>query len=146
MYITKAGAEPLRSPAVSVVQQGFFQCTARTRSSFYSWRGPRGPKSISTFFVVFYRRELKLPGTFFGMKKYCSYPKLSQFELSKIHTITLCAWTLITIQKKQQIQKNPRRSTLKSIFCYSFWDIDLKLGNFDWLDFRFGHQKWKYWI
>ena len=44
-----------------------------------------GPKSIFTFFAVSYRGEWQRPGTFFGMKKYYSLPKLSNFELSKIH-------------------------------------------------------------
>ena len=45
------------------------------------------------FFIVFNRGECQLPGTFFGMKKYCSLPKLMHFEIAKIHTIILCART-----------------------------------------------------
>ena len=71
-------------------------------------RGPGSPRSIFTFFV---------PGTFFRMKKYCSYLKLLNFQIAKIHA--LCARTLIA---------NSRKSTLKSI-VYSFWDKCLKLGS-----------------
>ena len=71
--------------------------------------------------VVSYRREWHLPGTFIGMKKYCSYPKLSEYEISKIHTIKLRTRNLIAI---------PRQSTIKSISSYSFWDKSLKLGSY----------------
>ena len=40
------------------------------------------------FFIVSNRRECQLPRTFFEMKKYYSSPKLSHFEIAKIHTIT----------------------------------------------------------
>ena len=42
-------------------------------------------------------------------------------EISKIHTITLCAQTSIAI---------PQKSTLKSIFSYSFWGRPSKLGSY----------------
>ena len=73
------------------------------------------------FFVVSHSGAWRLPETFFGMKKYCSWQKLLNFQIAKIHIITLHAQTLIAI---------PRKSTLKSIFSYIFWDKCLKLGSY----------------
>ena len=56
--------------------------------------GVRGRFSI---LFVYYRGEWQLLRTFFGMKKYCFYPKLSHFEISKIDTITMLARILIAI-------------------------------------------------
>ena len=39
------------------------------------------------------RGGLQLPYAFYRIKKYCSYPKLSHFEILKIHVFTVCAWT-----------------------------------------------------
>ena len=48
-----------------------------------SLRGPGGGLQESEvdfdFLIVSDRGECQLPGTFFGLKKYCSYPKLSWF-------------------------------------------------------------------
>ena len=80
------------------------------------------------------------------MKEYCSKPKLSHFEISKVHTtITMCAWTLIAILQK---------STAKYISPYSFREGGLKLGNYflrttnkkcrSRSDFWFWPQNWIY--
>ena len=58
---------------------------------------------------------------FFRIKKFCSQPNLSHFELSKIHTIKLRLQTLIVI---------PQKSTLKSRSSYSFRCRPLKLGSY----------------
>ena len=54
------------------------------------------------------------------MKKYCSWSKLSHFQILKIYTVTLRARTLIAISRK---------STLKSISSYSFYGRPLKHGS-----------------
>ena len=41
------------------------------------------------FLIVSYGEKCQLPGTFFRMEKYCSQPKLSHFQIAKMHTITL---------------------------------------------------------
>ena len=54
-----------------------------------SLRGQGGSEVDFHFFVLSDIGEWQLPGTFFGMKKYCSSPKLLNFQIVKIHTITL---------------------------------------------------------
>ena len=73
------------------------------------------------FFIVSDRGEWQLPGTFFGIEKYCSLSKLPHFEISKIQTITFRAQTLIAI---------PRKSTLNSSSSYSFYGKCLNLGSY----------------
>ena len=52
--------------------------------------GVRGRFSI---LFVYYRGEWQLLRTFFGIKRYCSLPKLFNFQIAKIYTITLRART-----------------------------------------------------
>ena len=84
-------------------------------------KGARGVGGRFSRFVVSYSGEQQLPGTSFGMKKYCSWPKLLNFQIAKIRTITLRVQTLNAI---------PRKSTLKFIFSYIFWDNCLKLRSY----------------
>ena len=76
---------------------------------------------FSLFLLLFYKGEWQLPGTLtvFGMKKYCSYSNLMDFEMSKIDIITLHAQILIVISQKFSLNFN---------FSYSFWVWVLKLG------------------
>ena len=52
------------------------------------------------FSVVSDRGECQLPDAFNQIKKYCSKPKLSDFEILKIWVITVCAQTLNVISQK----------------------------------------------
>ena len=73
------------------------QCKLKTVLLFVRVKGVWGSVVDFHSFVVSYRGEWQLLGTFFGMKRYCSWPKLSNFEISKMHTITLRARTLTAI-------------------------------------------------
>ena len=68
------------------------------------------PRTIFLFllFLMEENASYHLSETFFGIRKYCSLPKLLHFEISKIHTITLCMWTSIA----------------------NFWGRPLKLGSY----------------
>ena len=79
-------------------------------------KGGRGVHEVDFhFFVISDREEYQLSETFFGIAK------LSHIEISKIHTITLHARTLIAI---------PQKSTLKCVVSYSFWGRPLKLRTY----------------
>ena len=69
-------------------------------TKIFELKGAGGSEVDFHFFVVSDRGECQLSGTFFRMEKYCSLPKLSHFEISKIHTFTLRARTLIAIPRK----------------------------------------------
>ena len=80
--------------------------------------------SIFHFLIVSYEGECQLSGTFFRMEKSCSWPKLSYFQIAKIHTFTLCTRTFIAI---------PQESTLKSIssdLLVNFLRQRQKLGSY----------------
>ena len=53
--------------------------------------------------VVSNRRGPQLPDGFYQIKNYCSYPKLSHFEIVKIQVITVCVQILIAISRKWPI-------------------------------------------
>ena len=53
--------------------------------------GGRGIRDPFLPLIVSDRRECKLPETFYRMKKYCSWPKLSHFKILKMQLITVCA-------------------------------------------------------
>ena len=69
------------------------------------------------FFIVSDRGICQLPGTLFGMKKYCSLPKLSHFEFLKIHTITLRLQNLMAIPRKSTFKSNLSLALINWLLC-----------------------------
>ena len=74
--------------------------TTVSTDKFLRRPGGEGYEVDFPFFVVSYREEWQLPGTFFGMKKYFFKPKLSNFEIAKMRTIKLRARIFIAISQQ----------------------------------------------
>ena len=84
----------------------------------YALRGPGGSKVNFHLFVVSYLKENgSYQELFLELKNIV--PKLLNFQIAKIHTITLCAQTLIAISEINF-----------KIFSYSFCDKYFKLGSY----------------
>ena len=67
-------------------------------------KGPGGPMSIFTFLLFLIEGNGSYQELFFGMEQYCSKPKLLNFQIAKIRTITLCVQTLIAIPQKSNFK------------------------------------------